>query len=328
LRRLFFLLVAVFVTAPTASAYVRGVDVSHFRGKVNWPRVHRGGYRFAFAEASKGLFGDWTYAANRGGAKRAKVAFGAFHFADPSGRSRAAIVADATDEADFFVSVAQPQTGELAPVLDLERTNGLSPSSLRLWTATWLDDVWHQVGARPTIYSSPSFWRRAMANASVFATSGSRLWIAHWHVRAPRVPAAGWAATGWSFWQWTDCSHVPGVRGCADGDVFHGTRIVDAAMAPPPLSVEPPTITGVPQTGQTLSASAGTWTAPLTPTLGYSWERCTDTTAEDCAAIPGAATSTYTVTPADIGSTVRVVVAATSQARTAWAASTAVPVNA
>jgi hypothetical protein len=162
----------------------------------------------------------------------------------------------------------------------------------------------------------------------VFATSGSRLWIAHWHVRAPRVPAAGWAASGWSFWQWTDCSHVPGVRGCADGDFFNGSRVASATMAPPPLSIQPPTITGVPQTRQVLSASAGTWQSGPTPILSYSWERCTDTTADDCAPIPKATTPTYTVGRADVGSTVRVVVAATSRARTAWAASTAVPVNA
>ena len=311
-----------------ASAYVRGLDVSHYRGNVDWTRVARAGYRFTFAEASKGFDADWTYGANRARAKRARLAFGAFHFADPSGRTRAAIVADAIDEADFFVSVAQPQTGELAPVLDLERSGRLAPPSLRLWTATWLDEVWHQVGARPTIYSSPSFWRRSMADASVFATSGSRLWIAHWHVRAPRVPAAGWAASGWSFWQWTDCSHVPGVRGCADGDFFNGSRVASATMVPPPLSIQPPTITGLPQTRQVLSASAGTWQSGPTPILSYSWERCTDTTADDCAPIPKATTPTYTVGRADVGSTVRIVVAATSRARTAWAASTAVPVNA
>jgi GH25 family lysozyme M1 (1,4-beta-N-acetylmuramidase) len=328
LRRRFLLLVAFFVAASPASAYVRGVDVSHYRGAVNWSRVAHRGYRFAFAEASNGLAADWTYGSNRAGAERQRLAFGAFHVASPGGRTQAAIVADAVDEADFFVSIAQPRTGELAPVLDLERTGGLSASSLRLWASTWLDEVWHQVGARPTIYASPSFWRHSMRDASVFATAGSRLWIAHWHVRTPRVPAADWAATGWSFWQWTDCSHVPGVRGCADGDVFNGSHVGSAAMAPPPLAIDPPTITGVPQTGQTLSASAGTWQALPTPTLSYAWERCTDTTADTCTAIPGAATSTYTVTSADVGSTVRVVVGATSRARTAWSASTAVPVDA
>ena len=330
MRRRFSLLIGFvcLAVAPTASAYVRGVDVSHYRGRVDWSRVQRGGYRFAFAEATKGYMSDWTYGTNRAGAERARLAFGAFHFADPSGRSRSAVVADALDQADFFVSVAQPRTGELAPVLDLERTGGMSPSALRLWTSTWLDEVWHQVGARPTIYASPSFWRRAMRDASVFATLGSCLWVAHWHVRAPRVPASDWAATGWSYWQWTDCSHVPGIRGCADGDRYAGSRIASAVMAPPPLSIDAPTVDGVPQTGETLSASAGTWQAFPAPTLSYQWERCTDTTGDDCVAIAKATTSTYTVAPADVGSTVRVVVAATSRARTAWAASTAVPVNA
>src|SRR5205085_3377502 len=100
------------------------------------------------------------------------------------------------------------------------------------------------------------------------------------------------AQSGWSFWQWTDCSHVPGVRGCADGDRFNGSKVAAATMAPPPLSIDPPTITGVPQTGQTLSASPGTWQALPAPTLSYQWERCTDTTAETCTPVPKATTST------------------------------------
>jgi len=320
-------LCAVAAAAP-AAAYVRGVDVSHWKGRIAWPSVRAGGYRFAFTEATNGFGLDWTYARNRAGAKHAGLAFGAFHMGRPSGSGAQAVVADAVAEADFFVSAAQPQTGELAPVLDLEHTGGLSPASLRLWAATWLDEVWHQVGVRPTIYTSPSFWRRSLHDASAFAALGSRLWVAHWHVASPRVPAANWDASGWSFWQWTDCSHVRGIRGCVDGDRFRGGGVAAAVMAPPPLSIEPPTIDGVPQTGQVLDASAGTWQAPTTPVLSYQWERCTDTTAEECAPIARATTSTYAVAPGDAGSTLRVVVAATSRGRTAWQPSTAVPVNA
>lgn len=329
--RRFALLVALaslLALPATAAAYVRGIDVSHWRGRIDWPRVGAGGYRFAFTEATNGFGVDWTYARNRAGAKAARMAFGAFHMARPSGGTRQAVIADAVAEADFFVSVAGPRTGELAPVLDLEQTGGLSPTSLRVWTSAWLNEVWLQVGIRPTIYASPSFWRHSMRDASVFATTGSRLWIAHWRVRAPRVPAENWAATGWSFWQWTNCSRVPGIRGCVDGDRFRGSRVGSAVMAPPPLSITPPTITGVPQTGQTLGASAGTWQASPAPTVSYQWQRCSDTTAVDCTPIPGATTSSYIVAPADVGLTLRVVVAAVSRARWAWTPSTAVPVDA
>jgi len=62
--------------------------------------------------------------------------------------------------------------------------------------------------------------------------------------------------------------------------------------------------------------------------VAYQWQRCTDTSAAKCTTIPKAVTSTYTVAAADVGSTLRVVVTATSRARSASSASTAVPVNA
>jgi GH25 family lysozyme M1 (1,4-beta-N-acetylmuramidase) len=330
LRRRFLLLVAVFVLAPTAAAapFARGIDVSRWKGSIAWTRVAHGGYRFAFAEATNGFAADQTFIRNRSGAKRAGLAFGGFHFARPAGTTPRAVIANAVAQADLFVSVAQPQTGELAPVLDLERTGGLSPASLRAWTGAWLNEVQLQVGIRPTIYASPTFWRHAVADAGVFATAGSSLWVAHWHVNAPRVPAANWGAIGWSFWQWTNCSRVPGIRGCVDGDRYRGSRIASALMAPQPVAIDAPTIGGVPQSGQLLSATTGTWQADPAPTLAYQWQRCMGTTGQKCTVIPKAVTSTYTVAAADVGSTLRVVVTATSRARSAWSASAAVPVNA
>jgi GH25 family lysozyme M1 (1,4-beta-N-acetylmuramidase) len=330
LRRRFALLLALFAVASPASAasFVRGIDVSRWKGTINWPRVAHAGYRFTFTEATNGFASDWTYGRNRSGAKAAGIAFGAFHFARPAGSSPQAVVANAVAQADVFVSVAQPQTGELAPVLDLERTGGLSRASLRAWTGAWLDEVQLQVGIRPTIYASPTFWRKALGDASMFAAGGSELWIAHWRVPSPSVPASNWGATGWTFWQWTNCSRVPGIRGCVDGDRYRGSHVASAVMAPQPLVIDPPAVDGVPEAGQVLSASTGTWQADPAPTLGYQWQRCTNTTALKCVAIAKAVTSTYTISTADIGSALRVVVTATSRARSAWSASTAVPVNA
>ncbi|HKA27022.1 MAG TPA: GH25 family lysozyme [Gaiellaceae bacterium] len=330
MRRRFFLLVAAlaFASPAVAAPFVRGIDVSRWKGSIAWSRVAHGGYRFTFAEATNGFTADPSFVRNRVGAKASGLAFGAFHFARPAGLNTRAVIANAVSQADLFVTVAQPQTGELAPVLDLERTGGLSPASLRAWTSAWLNEVQLQVGIRPTIYASPTFWRKAVGDASVFAAAGSSLWVAHWHVPAPRVPAANWDASGWSFWQWTNCSHVPGIRGCVDADRYRGTRVASALMAPQPLSIDAPSIGGIPETGQVLSASTGTWQANPAPTLAYQWQRCTDTSAQTCVSIPKAVTSTYTVAPADLGSTLRVVVTATSRGRSGWAGSTAVPVNA
>ena len=62
-------------------------------------------------------------------------------------------------------------------------------------------------------------------------------------------------------------------------------------------NLTPPTVTGTPQAGATLTASPGTWDDPATR-FGYQWERCDATS---CADIPGATQAAYAVTPADVG---------------------------
>jgi hypothetical protein len=83
-----------------------------------------------------------------------------------------------------------------------------------------------------------------------------------------------------------------------------GTQLVPAAASPP-------AITGTAQQGQTLTATAGTWTAP-DATFGYQWQRC-DAAGANCVDVPGATTQTFAVTAADVGTTLRVVVTATNR---------------
>jgi hypothetical protein len=76
-----------------------------------------------------------------------------------------------------------------------------------------------------------------------------------------------------------------------------------------PTNTAAPTISGTPQTGQTLTANPGTWSSDTTPTYAYQWQRC-DAQGASCAAIGGAANQTYTVQSADEGKTLRVAVTA------------------
>jgi hypothetical protein len=76
-----------------------------------------------------------------------------------------------------------------------------------------------------------------------------------------------------------------------------------------PTNTAAPTISGTPQTGQTLTANNGTWTSDTTPTYGYQWQRC-DSLGNNCAAISGATGQSYVVQSADEGKTLRVTVTA------------------
>jgi hypothetical protein len=96
------------------------------------------------------------------------------------------------------------------------------------------------------------------------------------------------------------------------GGSASATSSQTAVVAPAgPVNTSPPTISGTPQEGRTLSSTTGTWTG--TPTISYArqWRRC-DSAGNNCAAISGATGVNYTLTPADIGSTIRVAVTATN----------------
>src|SRR6266498_86896 len=93
----------------------------------------------------------------------------------------------------------------------------------------------------------------------------------------------------------------------------------------PPVNTSPPTISGTPQDGQTLTASPGSWSGTQPITYADQWQRCNSSGA-NCAPISGATSPTYAVTSADVGSTLRVAVTATNSAGSATATSAATTV--
>ena len=95
-----------------------------------------------------------------------------------------------------------------------------------------------------------------------------------------------------------------------------------AVVAGAPANTALPTISGSAAQGQTLTASPGGWTGSPPPTFAYQWQRC-DSTGGNCVDIVGATGSTYTLTAADVGSTVAVVVTATNSSGSASASSAA-----
>ena len=89
------------------------------------------------------------------------------------------------------------------------------------------------------------------------------------------------------------------------------------APPPPPApvaltNITPPAISGTAQDGVTLTSTTGTWTGVPTD-YSYRWRRC-DATGLACSDIAGPIGSTYTLTPADVGATVRVAVTAAGAA--------------
>jgi GH25 family lysozyme M1 (1,4-beta-N-acetylmuramidase) len=232
--------------APTATAQppgtLPGIDVSHWNETIDWAQVAASGKTFAFAKASEGQhYVDPMYPANKAGAEANGIVFGAYHFARPDGTFR-----DAIREADHFIQTAQLTPGNLVPVLDVERTGGLSKRQVTRWILRWLDRVTERLGVRPIVYTSPTGWALRTGDTTAVAAAGyTVLWVAHWDVPSPTVPAQNWGGNGWRFWQHTDSGSVPGIEGKVDlnwflGDSFAGFTIPSADETPPEVRIAPP----------------------------------------------------------------------------------------
>jgi GH25 family lysozyme M1 (1,4-beta-N-acetylmuramidase) len=203
-----------------AVTYLEGIDVSNAQGTIDWSRVAASGKSFVIAKATEGIgYADARYAANRNGAMSAGLAVTGYHYARPDLNPT-----DPVGEADWFVDNVSLRQGMVVPALDLEVFGNLGTTNLQDWVASWLGRVYARTGVRAMIYTSPSFWQTYMGNTGWFASQGyTVLWIAHWFVSAPTVPANNWGGRSWSFWQWTSCAQVSGISGCVDGDRFHYT---------------------------------------------------------------------------------------------------------
>jgi hypothetical protein len=83
---------------------------------------------------------------------------------------------------------------------------------------------------------------------------------------------------------------------------------VTATFSSVPVNTGLPVISGTPYSGLTLKTTTGSWTASPT-SYTYQWEDC-NSSGTSCTSIEGATGTEYTLTGADIGHTVRVVVIA------------------
>jgi uncharacterized protein YukE len=106
----------------------------------------------------------------------------------------------------------------------------------------------------------------------------------------------------------------------AAGSVSAASGLTGAIAALLPSNTALPSVSGLLQDGQLLSAVAGTWTGTPPIAYGYQWQVC-NAAGEACKDIVGAVESALKLSPTLVGSTLRVVVTATNAAGSTSASS-------
>ena len=196
---------------PSWKTYpVRGVDVSHHNGRVDWPRIRTAGYAFAYLKASEGAtWRDSTFLRNRAEAERAGLVTGAYHFFT--------LCRPGADQArNFVAAIGPPAAVSLPPAVDLEFGGncGERPSyvAMRAELASFLA-VLDSAGHRPAVlYVTKEFYGEYLEGDE----PQNRLWVRSVFGR-PRYGGA------WTFWQYAATGRVDGAKGRIDLNAFNGS---------------------------------------------------------------------------------------------------------
>jgi lysozyme len=203
---------------------VRGIDVSHHQGRIDWPAVRAAGIEFAFIKASEGGdHRDREFARNWQEASRAGVARGAYHFFT--------FCTPGPSQAENFTTLLLPDRGELPPIADVEFSGNCesweSIDRIRTELDAFLDAVAAAAGRRPMLY----FTREAYLRVLEGRFDGYPTWPRS-IIGPPRARFGPW-----HFWQFADNGRVGGIQTLVDLNVFRGDRIEFQALlegpAPP-----------------------------------------------------------------------------------------------
>ena len=161
---------------------------------------------FVFMKATEGGdFPDDRFVENFDSARIHGFIRGAYHFYNPK--------TDPDKQADFFIQSVHLESGDLPPVLDIEKKSK-DIRKLQTDLKIWLQKVEKHYGVKPIIYASYKFKERYL-NDSVF--NSYPYWIAHYYVDSVKYEG------DWKFWQHTDVGTLPGIEEKVDLNVFNGS---------------------------------------------------------------------------------------------------------
>lgn len=189
---------------------IRGIDISHHQGEIDWGALSSEGFTFVFAKATEGVdFIDTDYQANRLGAMGSGHLVAPYHFY--------LICRPGLEQAEHFIRTALLDSISLPPVIDLEFVGYCKDVPARDTVVqeikACIDRVTEHCGRPPLLYVTNDFYATYIAGN--FADCP--IWIRD-IIGKPELPDG----RKWTFWQFANRGHASGITGPVDLNVFHG----------------------------------------------------------------------------------------------------------
>lgn len=208
---------------PIPSNYaIHGIDVSRYQERISWDAVHRMEVDyiklgFVFIKATEGTGRtDPYFQRNWKRSKEAGMVRGAYHFFIAT--------RDGAEQAKNFVHSVKLQSGDLPPVLDVEKTFGVAPALLRKEVQKWCAYIESYYGVKPILYTNADFYTNYLQGY----LDNYPLWVAHYlQPHQPRI------TRDWAFWQHSESGTVNGIYGKVDFNVFNGDSVAFRSLLVP-----------------------------------------------------------------------------------------------
>ncbi|ANN60075.1 lysozyme [Mesorhizobium loti NZP2037] len=202
--------------SPDRNKYpVRGIDVSHHQGQIDWRRAAADDVAFAIIKATEGGdHVDRAFATNLREARAAGIAVGAYHFFT--------FCRPGADQAKNFISVVPHDQPLLPPVVDVEFGGNCpqrpSPEQLNAELQAFLGPVEAAFGKTAIVYLTDE------AEAAYAGQIAARpLWLRSLLVEPDRHD--------WVYWQYHNRGRVDGIEGDVDLNVLQGGPAALAALS-------------------------------------------------------------------------------------------------
>ena len=187
---------------------IRGFDVSHHQGEINWKKISPMQYQFVYLKATEGgdfkdrnLQKNWLKARERG------LHVGAYHFYR--------LCRDGTVQAENFIATVPKKADALPPVIDLEYDsnciNTYTKEQLLKEIQIMNDQLHKHYGKQPIFYISKTFYHIVLMGSF----SNTLLWVRDYEGKPELKDGRQWL-----FWQHSQSGKIDGIPKPVDMNVY------------------------------------------------------------------------------------------------------------
>lgn len=189
---------------------IRGVDVSHHNGTINWPQLKNEGIAFAYIKTTEGMsHTDSNYKANYAQAKQADIKVGMYHFYT--------FGLDGKMQAQHFIRHASVAGADLIPAIDVEHSPSNHYSSNKDYREQVIielqqleNSIYQHYGVHPLIYTNKDCYKLYIKDRF----PQNLIWMSNLH-NEPTVEDNEWV-----IWQFSHTGRLNGVKGNLDLNYF------------------------------------------------------------------------------------------------------------